>query len=108
MEKLSPQHQTTRYSLEEIGCQLGSLENESWRYVAGTNNAYLISTQGRLLTRNWRDSGRDSMMKPAYDANMYLRTMIVRNGKARTIKLHRLVAEAFLPNPLNKPQVNHK
>jgi hypothetical protein len=45
-------------------------------------------------------------MKPALDHKGYLRTVIKRNGRLQTVKIHRLVADAFLPDP--KEQVNHK
>jgi hypothetical protein len=47
------------------------------------------------------------IMNPALDANGYMRTMITISGKSKTVKLHRIVAEAFLPNLEQKPQVNH-
>jgi hypothetical protein len=48
-------------------------------------------------------------MKPALDARGYLRTMIKKDcGKLSTIKMHRLVAQAYLPNPENLATVNHK
>ena len=42
------------------------------------------------------------------DKDGYLVTMFTINGKTTTYKIHRLVALAFIPNPENKPQVNHK
>lgn len=46
-------------------------------------------------------------MKPALDTSGYLRTMIVRNGRPRTVKIHRLIAEVWLNNPKGLPEVNH-
>lgn len=95
------------YTLESLGIELDSLPNEQWRYVANTNNRYLVSNMGRLLTTGYRGSKRCTIMKPAKDANGYYRTMMLLNGKLKTIKLHRVVAEAWIENPLNKLQVNH-
>ena len=39
--------------------------------------------------------------------NGYYKVGLYRNGKAKNFKIHRLVAEAFIPNPNNYPQVNH-
>src|SRR5574343_229710 len=46
--------------------------------------------------------------KPVADAKGYLRLILYKNGKANPKKLHRLVAQVFIPNPNNLPQVNHK
>ena len=81
---------------------------EKWKEVSGTNGQYEVSNTGFLRTHNWKGSGQTRVMKPAVDACGYLRTMIVVNGRARTIKVHRLVAESWVENPEGKPQVNHK
>jgi hypothetical protein len=95
------------YTLKSLGIELDSLPNEEWRYVANTNNRYLVSNMGRLLTTGYKNSKICSIMKPAKDANGYYRTMMLLNGKLKTVKLHRVVAEAWIENPLNKLQVNH-
>lgn len=95
------------YTLENLGIELDSLPNEQWRYVAHTNNRYLISNMGRLLTTGYRGSKRCTIMKPAKDANGYYRTMLLIDGKFKTIKLHRIVAQNWIDNPMNKLQVNH-
>lgn len=81
---------------------------EEWRVIPNTNNIYYISNLGNLKTLNWKNSKQERIMLPAKDNNGYLRTAIIIKGKLTTIKLHRLVAEAFIPNPKNKSQVNHK
>ena len=46
-------------------------------------------------------------MKPGDNGRGYLTTVIGRKGNAKTVKIHRLVAEAFIPNPNNLSEVNH-
>lgn len=46
--------------------------------------------------------------KPIKDCDGYLRVRIHTSFKNRYLSVHRLVAKAFIPNPENKPQVNHK
>lgn len=92
----------------QIMFQHESLPNERWQAIEGTNNRYFISTFGRLLTVAWKGTDQTRLMKPALDARGYLRTMIIQHGRTGTVKLHRLVALAYLPNPLDLAQVNHK
>jgi hypothetical protein len=79
-----------------------------WKSVVGYEGLYEVNTDGELRTFNWKGTGQTRIMKPAKDHKGYLRTMIGKDGKYKTIKMHRIVAEAFIPNPENKPTVNHK
>jgi DNA-binding NtrC family response regulator len=64
---------------------------------------YFITVCGRVY------SGKtDKYLKPSYDKQGYERVGLYNNGKTTTIKVHRLVAEAYIENPLNKSDVNHK
>lgn len=79
-----------------------------WVAIKGLEGKYEANANGQIRTLNYKGSkGRIEIFKPAYDAKGYLRTAFVINGKAKTIKVHRIIAQTFVPNPLNKPQVNH-
>lgn len=71
------------------------------------NGLYKVNTFGQVITDNWRNSKKTAFLRPAKDNKGYLRVGLQVNGKLITMKVHRLVAIAFIPNPENKPMVNH-
>jgi hypothetical protein len=64
---------------------------------------YSITNDGRLYSNR-----RNKFLRPSTDKYGYLYYVISIDGVRKTLKAHRLVAQAFIPNPYNKPTVNHK
>lgn len=81
---------------------------EEWRDIKGYEGLYQVSNTGKLRSLNYRKTGREKLLKPQTDKNGYLFVGIRKNGKRKFKKIHRLVAETFIPNPNNYPCVNHK
>lgn len=84
---------------------IASADGEIWKFVDDYNGMYEISSLGRLKSHAY---GRP---KIKYQTLINSGYMAVSLSKDRTIKnytIHRLVALAFIPNPENKPTVNHK
>ena len=71
-----------------------------WRNIPSCDERYYVSSDGRVL-------GANGLLKPVRGKDGYLRCNIAQDGKFRLWLVHRLVAEAFIPNPDNKPEVNH-
>lgn len=68
-------------------------------------NEYQVSNWGRVKSLKF---GKERILKPSKDKDGYLMVNLCKDGKGKMFKVHRLVAEAFLPNPNNLPEVNHK
>lgn len=70
--------------------------------VKGYEGLYAITSCGKVWSYR-----RKIFLSPGVSQDGYLRVCLHRDGKARTIEIHRLVAEAYIPNPEGKPQINH-
>lgn len=83
---------------------------ELWKTIKGFE-AYEVSDLGRVRRRLPGLSNAalriGKVLTPRRDPKGYLKVVLCQNGEHNK-KVHRLVAEAFLPNPLELPQVNHK
>lgn len=76
---------------------------ELWKEIKGYEGLYQVSSWGRVRS-NYR-GGR--ILKSGKNADGYLLVVLCKNGKHTSYRVHRLVAQAFIPNPHNKPEVNH-
>ncbi len=92
-----------------------NLENEIWLPVVGYEGLYEVSSVGRIKSLDRIvDLGRQiNLMKGKLfivknDKYGYPKTAISKNKIIKHTTIHRLVAQAFIPNPENKPQVNHR
>ena len=78
---------------------------EHWKAIAGYDGQYEVSDQGRVKSLK---HGKDKILKPRKDKYGYLQVGICKYGQIKFLLVHRLVAEAFIPNPNNLDTVNHK
>lgn len=88
---------------------------EIWKDIEGYEGLYQVSNMGRVksLTRNRR--GRNNAPNPIQGRILkqhiyfgYCYISLCKNRKYKGFRVHRLVAHAFIPNPDNLPQVNHR
>ena len=87
-------------------------EKEIWKDIEDYKGLYQVSNLGRVRGLDRIDgSGRGwkgRMLSGKLRKNGYREVILCRDGKRKYMLVHRLVAEAFLPNLDNLPQVNHK
>ena len=81
---------------------------EEWRDVKGYKGKYMVSNIGRVKSLNYRNTGKEGIMKPQDNGHGYLQVELCKDGKREQPLVHVLVATAFLENPDNLPEVNHK
>lgn len=89
------------------------MDKEVWKNIYGYEGYYQVSSMGRV--RSFKKKGRAEgisknpiILNPKKSGNGYKKIYLWNNGKYDNCLIHRLVASAFIPNPENKPTVNHK
>ncbi len=84
--------------------ELEDLPGEIWAWISGYENLYQISTKARVKSFH---KGKVKILRQGFNMNGYPTVSLRKNGKAKTHTVHRLVAEAFIPNPENKKYIDH-
>ena len=86
------------------------LEGEIWTDWVGLEGIYLASNKGRFRRIMHRKNPTNKLVKPFIheDGEGYVQVATSYLGKPVAHLAHRVVAMAFIPNPLNLPEVNHK
>ena len=86
--------------------------DEKWKDIIGYEGIYMVSNKGNTKSIDRIDyAGRhrkEHVMKYATDKNGYKRVYLTKCGKSKSMLVHQVVAQAFIPNPNNLPEVNHK
>lgn len=76
--------------------------SEIWKVIPNFDNKYLVSNKG-----NVKNILRNFLLKQETTKLNYKRVCLYRNGSCKKFFVHRLVANAFIPNPHSLPYVNH-
>ena len=71
--------------------------------IKGYEGLYGITTEGEVYSYKSK-----KFLKPRTNRGGYLKVSLFKDRKEKTYYIHRLVAEAYIPNPENLPQINHK
>lgn len=83
---------------------INNLPGEEWRWVIGYEGLYQVSNKRRVKSFH---HGKVKILRSGLNTYGYPQVSLCRNGENKTRLVHRLVAQAFIPNPDNKPEVDH-
>ena len=82
------------------------LQQERWKDIDGYDGMYQVSSLGRVMSLKF---GKTRVLRPGKNTNGYLFVNLWKDGKQKHCRVHRLVAQAFIPNDdSSKSQINHR
>lgn len=80
---------------------------EVWKDIKGYEGLYQVSNEGRIKSLGGDRYKAIRILNGNISEQGYNRVNLFKDGKPKTFNIHRLVAEAFIPNPENKPCIDH-
>lgn len=82
---------------------------EEWKDIEGYEGLYEVSNLGnvRSLGNGKSNKSKEILLKSRKNKYGYLQIGLCKDGKQKTYRIHRLVAQAFIPNPENKKEIDH-
>jgi hypothetical protein len=84
------------------------LQQEVWKDIVEYEGLYMVSNLGRVKSLPRSGTILQEKILSQRVGRKYLCVMLCKNNIKKCTSVHRLIAQAFIPNPDNKPQVNHK
>ena len=81
---------------------------EIWKDIKGYEGLYQVSNLGRVKSLDYNRMGVERLLVCRKNMMGYLQVVLCKDSKHKHHQVHRLVAQAFIPNPYGLPQVNHK
>ena len=88
------------------------MNTEIWKDIKGYEGYYQVSNLGRIRSLDRWGKGikkfyKGKIISQSKHPTGYMMVSLCKDASARTFKVHRLIAEAFIPNPENKPCIDH-
>ena len=80
---------------------------EIWKDIKGYESRYQVSNLGNVKSLNYNCTKKAKLLVYHLNHKGYARVHLTKDKQDKYISVHRLVAQAFIPNPNNYPQVNH-
>lgn len=80
---------------------------EEWKDIKEYEGKYQISNLGNVKALDYKRTKKEKILKPRINSTGYMVVNLYKNAKFKTFKIHRLIAQAFIINPENKPCINH-
>lgn len=93
---------------ENSGTTFIKMDKEEWRDIPGWEGVYQVSNKGNIVSLNYNRTRKRRLRIPRIGKGGYLYINLHKSGVTKTMKIHRIVAMTFIPNPKNLPQINHK
>lgn len=81
---------------------------EIWKDIKDYEGLYQVSNYGMVSSLNYKRTGKTNVLRNNEIRGGYLYVYLHKNGKRKMFLVHRLVAQAFIPNLFDEHQVNHK
>lgn len=81
--------------------------SEEWRDIKGYEGLYQVSNLGRIKSLKYKGGKQERILDGSINNNGYRVVTFRKDNKRRDYLVHRLVAEVFIPNPNNKPFIDH-
>ena len=94
----------------------GVVMEEEWRDIKGYEGIYQVSNLGRVKSlshlvvrcNNSNYITKERILRPGVKKDKRMMVVLCVRGVKKSVSIHRLVAQAFIPNPDNLPEINHK
>lgn len=81
---------------------------EVWKDIKGYEDLYQVSNYGNVRSLNYNKTGKTRILRTITNNSGYIQVGLHKSGNMKLCTVHRLVAQAFIPNPDNLSIVNHK